>query len=169
MMAARALLIGASGGIWLAATLTLARRLTWHPYRPLHLPYDLAICTIGLAGLLLVAAVALRRRPEGVRQAAAVAAPFLLFAWFALGAGVLAGEGPSLLQTFGLVAAALAALVIRRAEGRIPFAAFQIVLGATLVLGSVASEADPSWSLLVPIVGVIMLLSGVRGPKLHAP
>ena len=165
----RALLVGASGGFWLAATLTLARRLTWHPYRPLHLPYDLAIGTIGLAGLLLVAALALWRRSDRAWHAAAVAAPFLLFAWFGLGAGVPAEGGPSPLAAFGLVAAALAALVVRRAKGRIPFAAFQIVLGATLVLGSVASETDPAWALMVPVVGVIMLLVGVRGPKLHAP
>jgi arylsulfatase A-like enzyme len=168
-IAMRAVLAGASGGIWMAATLTLSRRLTWHPYRPLHLPYDLAICTIGLAGLMLVAAVALRRRSERAWGAAAAAATLLLFAWFALGAGVVAAGEDSLRDAAVLVAAALAAFTARRRQGRIPFLVFQIVLGATLVLGSFLAGTEPVTALIVPVTGMVMLLAGVRGPSLHAP
>jgi len=60
----RAALAGAGAGIVLAAAITLARRLTWRPYAPLHLPYDLALCVMGGIALGAVGFMALRRGPR---------------------------------------------------------------------------------------------------------
>ena len=103
-IAGRAFLVGASGGIWIAASLTLARRLTWHPYQPLHLPYDMALCAGGVACLFLLLAAVLARRSERVWCAAASAVPLLLTAYLALEPGILEAQWSAIWFASGVVA-----------------------------------------------------------------
>lgn len=68
---ARAALSGAALGVVLAAAITLARRLTWRPYAPVHLPYDLAVCVLGGAALFAVAFAFVRNDPRIGRRVVA--------------------------------------------------------------------------------------------------
>jgi arylsulfatase A-like enzyme len=77
---------GAALGIAFAAAITLARRWTWRPYEPIHLPYDVAVC--GIAGVVL-ALLAPRLYRPGARLSrisfAALIAAIPILAWCALG------------------------------------------------------------------------------------
>lgn len=168
-IAVRAFLIGASSGIWGAATLTLARRLTWRPYRPLHLPYDVMLCTAGLACLFLVLAAVFFRRSEKVWRSAASAAPFLLLAYVALEPGILGARGPAFWVAAGLVAATLVVLVARGTQAGIPFSLYLLVVGGSLALGGLVSMPEWARALPVPLAALVLFSIGVRGPRLRTP
>ncbi len=83
--ALRGFLAGAVLGEVLAATITLARRLSWRPYAPLHLPYDLAVCVAGAGAISLIAHLLLRRDAAlGRKSVVAVAASSAVLVFLAL-------------------------------------------------------------------------------------
>jgi len=82
---ARAAIAGAALGVIVAAAITLARRATWRPYAPVHLPYDLAVCVIGGAVAAAVAFTFIRRDPRiGAFAAVAVGLALVCLGWCAI-------------------------------------------------------------------------------------
>jgi hypothetical protein len=81
----RGALAGAELGLVAAAGITLARRLTWRPYAPVHVPCDVAVCVLAGALLLGLAALLVRQGPSLARPGAAAAAlAAALIGWCAL-------------------------------------------------------------------------------------
>ena len=81
----RAAVGGVAIGLALAAAVTLARRFTWRPYAPVHLPYDVAVCVLAGAAISVVAFALARREPRiGPRVGAATGLAVLALGWCAL-------------------------------------------------------------------------------------
>lgn len=82
---ARAVVTGSALGVVVAAAITLARRWTWRPYAPVHLPYDLVVCVIGGAVVAAVAFSFVRREPRiGTLAGGALVLALVILGWSAV-------------------------------------------------------------------------------------
>ena len=157
---------GAVLGAVSSTTFTLARWVTWEPYSPLMIPYDLTLCmvfgAVALPLLTVIRRVLADRIPVGAVLLLVVAIP-PAFAWLVTLRG--SSGGPWLKGLSAVILLLAAAVWLRAALGRrssgLSLEAASVLLAVAVAL---SLAGYPFWrpaALLFPLVALVLVLRGI--------
>lgn len=157
---------GAVLGAVSSTTFTLARWVTWEPYSPLMIPYDLTLCmvfgAVALPLLTVIRRALADRIPAGAVLLLVVAIP-PVFAWLVTLRG--SSGGPWLKGLSAVILLLAAAVWLRAVFGRKSSGLSLEAASVLLAVGVALSLAGyPFWrpaALLFPLVALVLVLRGI--------
>jgi arylsulfatase A-like enzyme len=164
------LFAGAAYGVVASVGITLGRWLTWEPYSPMIIPYDIVVCAVSL-GLSFAVAGSIMTGFGRERYWGPFACGILLIFYGTLFYGELYGTGGgTTLKIFhGIALLGAAAMFVRHSlrnrTGKLRYEWLCLIVGVAFAMGLEGYEYWKGFSLTFPVVVVLSLARGIPTAK----